>query len=223
MSPLAWLGVVPSTQALLALLGLLGLLALLVSAVSISEAVVTARLPSSEVAATGALAPGTAPPFLPGPSVKPRAQWSRSRLASNGGRSFEGRGAHRPTALGSGELPPSRGRLFVRVMAQGEKNVRPAEVERLLLHLEDHRTNGLEALWELKGRMHVQARCLEHVEYIFREHADEPKEDITARVAAALRDARRILSLGDHNRATRQGMHTEAFADRPEVQTRRLS
>lgn len=79
-------------------------------------------------------------------------------------------------------------------MARSGTKERPVDVERLLLHLEDHRANGLEALWELEGRMHVQARCLEHVEYIIREHADETKEAISSRVQATIQNARQVLS-----------------------------
>jgi len=81
-----------------------------------------------------------------------------------------------------------------RAMSKSGDGERPADVERLLFHLEDHRSNGLEALWELEGRLHVQARCLEHVEYIIREHAEESKEAISSRVQATIQNARRILS-----------------------------
>ena len=79
-------------------------------------------------------------------------------------------------------------------MSRSGDEERSSDVERLLLHLEDHRSNGLETLWEQEGRLHVQSRCLDHVEYIIREHAEETKEATSSHVQATIQNARRVLS-----------------------------
>ena len=53
--------------------------------------------------------------------------------------------------------------------------------EKLLMHLQDHRTNGLDTVWDLKARYYILVRAIEHVEYVLQQFAaSENKEALEA-------------------------------------------